>query len=248
MVTSQFSRAPRVRAFTLIELLTVIAIIGILAAILIPVVGAVRENARAATCSSNLRQIGHGIHLYAEDHEGHAPPAQAAGQTAYNTWHSYVAPYVGFEADPSEGIHWRAASAEMTIFHCLSSVNEPTGYNGALADRIQGGARWWSYGINTQVVVMQHNVGYTRAERGDDEGRGYGLRINLLETPSRTAAVLETTDYRARHNRTVTGAFGLAPHGGATNVLFWDTSVRRMNAAELVSMEPTEVSLFWGGR
>lgn len=49
------------KAFTLIELLTVIAIIGILAAILIPVVGAVRESARNAHCMSNLRQIAIGI-------------------------------------------------------------------------------------------------------------------------------------------------------------------------------------------
>lgn len=49
------------KAFTLIELLTVIAIIGILAAILIPVVGAVRESARNAQCMSNLRQIAIGI-------------------------------------------------------------------------------------------------------------------------------------------------------------------------------------------
>ncbi|AHF91633.1 hypothetical protein OPIT5_16860 [Opitutaceae bacterium TAV5] len=44
-------------AFTLIELLTVIAIIGILAAIIIPTVGAVRETAHAARCVSNLRQL-----------------------------------------------------------------------------------------------------------------------------------------------------------------------------------------------
>lgn len=51
-------------AFTLIELLTVIAIIGILAAILIPVVGSVRENARQAQCGSNQRQIALAVLMY----------------------------------------------------------------------------------------------------------------------------------------------------------------------------------------
>ena len=45
------------KGFTLIELLIVIAIIAILAAILFPVFGRARENARRASCQSNLKQI-----------------------------------------------------------------------------------------------------------------------------------------------------------------------------------------------
>ena len=57
-------------AFTLIELLTVIAIIGILAAIIIPTVGKVRATARNAQCIANLREWGRGIMLYANDNKG----------------------------------------------------------------------------------------------------------------------------------------------------------------------------------
>jgi prepilin-type N-terminal cleavage/methylation domain-containing protein/prepilin-type processing-associated H-X9-DG protein len=66
-------RASARRAFTLIELLTVIAIIGILAAIIIPTVGKVRETARASQCVSNLRQIGMGIQLYIQDNQQRFP-------------------------------------------------------------------------------------------------------------------------------------------------------------------------------
>lgn len=59
--------------FTLIELLTVIAIIGILAAILIPVVGSVRESARTAQASSNVRQIGSAMHIYITENDGRLP-------------------------------------------------------------------------------------------------------------------------------------------------------------------------------
>lgn len=61
-------------AFTLIELLTVIAIIGILAAILIPVVAQVRDQARASACISNLREIGTAAHMYAAEHDDDIPP------------------------------------------------------------------------------------------------------------------------------------------------------------------------------
>ena len=61
------------KAFTLIELLVVIAIIAILAAILFPVYSRVKENARAASCRSNLKQIASSLTLYRDGNDGFMP-------------------------------------------------------------------------------------------------------------------------------------------------------------------------------
>jgi len=63
------------RGFTLIELLVVIAIIAILAAILFPVFAAARERARAASCLSNLKQMGSAFIMYAQDYDETYPTA-----------------------------------------------------------------------------------------------------------------------------------------------------------------------------
>ena len=59
----------RANGFTLVELLTVIAIIAVLAALLFPVFAAARGKAREITCVSNLRQIGLAFKMYAQDYD-----------------------------------------------------------------------------------------------------------------------------------------------------------------------------------
>ena len=65
----------KLAGFTLIELLVVISIIAVLAAILFPVFARARENARRASCLSNLKQIGLGFMMYVQDYDGRFPLA-----------------------------------------------------------------------------------------------------------------------------------------------------------------------------
>jgi prepilin-type N-terminal cleavage/methylation domain-containing protein len=83
-------RKRRITAFTLIELLVVISIIALLMAILLPSLGKAREQARRATCMTNLHSIGQGIFLYAHDNDDRLVPGD--WRVSWDVW-SKVAEY-----------------------------------------------------------------------------------------------------------------------------------------------------------
>jgi prepilin-type N-terminal cleavage/methylation domain-containing protein/prepilin-type processing-associated H-X9-DG protein len=88
---------PAPAAFTLVELLVVITIIGILIALLLPAVQAAREAARRMQCSNNLKQIGTGLHNFATAN-GTFPPGMLSRTIEWPYFIHFLLPYLEQEA------------------------------------------------------------------------------------------------------------------------------------------------------
>lgn len=102
----------------MIELLSVVAIVAILASLIIPAVSGAKEKAQASKCLSNLREIGAGLTLYAAENNGYFPPS--SDENGENWDKGAIYPYLPARVDKNgserQGMIFVCPSAKYTGF------------------------------------------------------------------------------------------------------------------------------------
>jgi len=256
--------------FTLIELLVVIAIIAILAAILFPVFAQAREQARKATCQSNLKQFSSAFAMYKSDYDGKYP---FGGWIANNNtpdyvgrsgdWHISMFPYV-----KNTGVYTCPSSTDIHEFpkgraDWNRTVTDYL-YNNYLAQDREGRQE---SAVNAPADCVNLIEGHSDWGRGNCAGPFDGG--NMSQT---TNWCHEYTLFGNNSSLVTGGLWGsdkklwdLPRHNGGADVLFCDghvkfiknvdavgaaDSVRKMEAALpwVKNMDPKQAGGSWGGQ
>jgi len=174
--------------FTLTELLAVVAIIAVLAGILIPVIGNVRETARESTGAANLRQIGLATLSYAGDHHGQLPYGQVLN-----------APTGDFRTAISSYLAGGAGDG---------SYNDRQGYNRVFIDpsaAVDGGSCHFT--TNPSVMWYDYNK-YSKTDLSP-------VRLNGIGRPAEVVLYFDGAQIPAYGNSSE--AVGWAVDGGTVN-------------------------------
>ena len=183
----------KLKGFTLVELLVVMIVIAILAALLLPVIGAAKKRAWRTTCLDNLRQINLGVSMYADDSQDATPsPGSAAAATnvmaLYSGYKELMKNYVGLKG---------ASSPQDKLFACPADTFFP---NFFLTN-----ARWpWHYvplsfhgqpfsDYSSYVFNGGDNISRTNQSKTVIIPRPglTGVKLSSVKHPSRTALIVE---------------------------------------------------------
>ncbi len=171
-VSPKRCRRLHVRAVTLLEMLLVIGIIALLAAMLLPSLAEARSQAKGVVCLSNERQIALATHAYSEDYEGTFPIAQYfdAAHMAFVSWDTIT--YANSPHQVQAGLIWQYTTG--------NEVQQCPAYIGP---SMTAGDPYTGYNYNTSYIGRGQNEGVYRKMRANPAA------VGQVRFPSRAALI-----------------------------------------------------------
>ncbi len=211
-------------AFTLIEVLVVVAIIALLIAILLPSLSRARDQARTVQCLTNLKQVGTTMQFYWNDNLNYIPPFRYP----YKNWQykngtgSYHDPY-WFQYLP-----YKYLSNQTEVTKCPAD-DKASAFGRDGFPELAGGARriTFSYAMNDEMPVAANPPYQPSAAQGllaDNTDRYTPLLLSRIKIPSELAYLLETAQHNLLSGQSTKDQYRLQ-HGGnkeRMNFLFAD--------------------------
>src|SRR5271157_1820613 len=170
--------------FTLVELLVVIGIIGILAALLLSAISAAKGHARRTVCMNNLRQINLGVRMYSDDSNDKSPKSTNRKSHPYDAYKELMKSYVGLKG---------ASSVQDRLFACPADVFYYDYVLGGRPGHLQGYVpESWCAQSNSDFSSYVFNAGNLfRLTNGAFRPGIAGMTLSSIKHPSRTVLVTE---------------------------------------------------------
>ena len=190
------SRSTLHGAFSLLELLVVISVIGLLVAVILPALGRAKSAARQTVCQSRLRQWGLGFEAYAGANDGYYPHIDGRDRTSSNPqteadladyyfgWVDVVPPLMG-EKPWRDHDYWRRPGRN-TIFQCPSARLAP---DSAYTYRPRR-TGYFSYAMNS-CLELDENCWPPHGAKGTDWRMPSFLKMTSIKRPIRLILLFE---------------------------------------------------------